>query len=675
MRRLLLIASHIEFVVLITVLLILALGVPEVLANSVKPLPILGNNGQEIGLYKRILSRPGAIVTTAPTSTTVVETPPPFSTFYVFDEKNTGSSKYFQVGPNVSTPPTGWIPKDGAIDWPNNLTLAFNEPTVRDRVLFFETIASASLLVSDDAEMNRRSEALLNKAKERKLAPYDGVMAIESDDFVHWSDRFYIMPVLDFVVQTTPETSSGKKKYNRKTLVKTAAIPVADTSKDSLSKTCGEPQKAAIVFVIDTTLSMQPYIDRTLRMVEKIIKTIVDAGLEDRVSFGLVGFRDKPAHGADVDYPFKVFQQLNPKDSPKKFLSVLAKLTAAKQSTEGFGEDGLRGILAAANMDWSPYGSGWIVYISDASMRTPILDNDGKKRSIESIGRELWETKQVAIASFHLQTPEAKRAENIKIAQEQLEKLKVGASKSLPYFGILNGDIGTFGVDIDRRVDQIIRELKMETAQLAGSSHSGDPISEIGYAQRLIWLGKCEDNKPPSVAEGWIADSAIGAKVNRSRNLRAFEPRILLARKEMDQLAEALAAVREAADKGSGGPGAFFNRIGGLLGLSISDPGLVSTIGKGGKRSKSVAKKYDVLGDFLPSFLLRTPYQSDFLTITQADWVGTSAIARRDWKDKIDVAISTLRIYFNKPESELYKLHPSAAPSEWVYPILLSDLP
>ena len=50
--------------------------------------------------------------------------------------------------------------------------------------------------------------------------------------------------------------------------------------------------KTAICFVIDTTISMKPYINRTREAVQRIYDAITDAGLADKVAFGLVGFRN-----------------------------------------------------------------------------------------------------------------------------------------------------------------------------------------------------------------------------------------------------------------------------------------------------------------------------------------------------------------------------------------------
>jgi len=639
-------------------------------ALKAAPRPILNERGEEIGLFERVLSRPDAVLVERPGSSAILESPKPFTAYYVFDSVEQSDAAYLQVGPNAQGAPTGWVLQSSSINWPNNLTLAFNEPVVRDRVLFFESAAGPAYLLSDQSKTDARSHDLLERADGGNLRPFDGVLAVESRDFVHWSDKFYLMPVLDFVAGGKQE----KPKKRRPVIVETAAIPVIDATSVS-SGACAGPQRSAIVFVIDTTLSMQPYIDRTLEMVEDIVVKISTSGLEERVSFALIGFRDKPAPGKNVEYQKKVFAPSGPFVGPADFPELLATMRAAKEETAGFSENGLGGLLAAADLDWSPYRSNWIVYISDASMKTPIIDDRGEKRSVDFIASYLWDTKKIAVASFHLRTPAAKRIGNVSIAEGQFKKLAVGAAESLPYFGIEKGDIDAFGKDIEERADKIVELVTADTKTLAEKSKTKDPIAEIGYAQRLVWLGECSSEGAPDIARGWVADTAAGRSVDKSRQLAAFEPRVLLNRQQMNRIAEALGAVRDAARKGSDSPETFFRRIASVLGLSISDPSLVSTVGSSGNRSDSVASEYDQLGDFLPSYLSRTPYRSDFLTITQDQWVRMSARSRSNWLSRIEAAISTLRIYYNKPESDLYKLHPDAQPSEWFYPVLLSDIP
>ena len=123
--------------------------------------------------------------------------------------------------------PTGWLLEDMTIAWSTNLTLAFNEPVNRDQSIFFESPAGPAYLLSDKTKMDARSGELIGRAAKGTLRPFDGVLALESKDFVHWSDQFYLMPVLDFVVQEPTGPVTGERTpVLVETAVKNATLPL-----------------------------------------------------------------------------------------------------------------------------------------------------------------------------------------------------------------------------------------------------------------------------------------------------------------------------------------------------------------------------------------------------------------------------------------------------------------
>ena len=75
-------------------------------------------------------------------------------------------------------------------------------------------------------------------------------------------------------------------------LLQVSSVPLA-TAKPAVQKVV-QPAKparsfrSAVVFVIDSTLSMDPYIDRTREAVRKIYDTITQEQLTGDVSFGLI---------------------------------------------------------------------------------------------------------------------------------------------------------------------------------------------------------------------------------------------------------------------------------------------------------------------------------------------------------------------------------------------------
>src|SRR3546814_10174021 len=53
--------------------------------------------------------------------------------------------------------------------------------------------------------------------------------------------------------------------------------------------------RSGVVFVVDASSSMQPYIDRTRQAMSEVFDRIEAAKLNDKVRFGMVAYRDDPA--------------------------------------------------------------------------------------------------------------------------------------------------------------------------------------------------------------------------------------------------------------------------------------------------------------------------------------------------------------------------------------------
>ena len=388
----------------------------------------------------------------------------------------------------------------------------------------------------------------------------------------------------------------------------------------------------------------------------------------------LVGYRDKPALNQNVQYRSHTFQSLDPNNDPSLFVSQLQQVSAADQSTKGFNEDGLIGVLTAAEMDWDPYQMRWIILVTDAGVRDPTVDESGTKWGLQAVANKLWDEKNIGLMALHLATPDAKTKGNATGAQRQLEHLSRWATTTSAYVRIEDGDIGAFGSVIDTRVDEVIQQLQLTTAQLQQQAAQGSAVAEIGLAQKLIWLGACNGTHAPDTVEGWIVDKALGTPAADSGNRYAFEPRILLTRVQMNELAKTLNSIVETAKSTLDSPVNFFGELALALGVASSDGNLINSGVVKGRLAESVGAINNI-GDVLPAYLARLPYRSDFLTLDQAAWASMAPQQIRPWIHRVEAAIDTLRVHYNKTEQELFKLHPAATSGEWVYPVLLSDLP
>ena len=618
-------------------------------------------DGRDLGIKRRLVSKPGAKVINAPGSNDTKDSPKPFSTHYIFDVRTVDGKVYFEVGP-PGRQPTGWIAASDAIEWPNNVTLAFNAPIQRLPVAFFRSQAAARLASESAGEASIAAVSARSARGVRNIS--DGVLAIEGAH-ADWRKGFYLMPVLQFA----PIVSEASPAETRSMMVKTAGVPLAPPEQ---AARCGEKPSIGVVFVIDSTKSMGPYITRTAEAVQTMAQKIRSSNMGDRVSFGLVAFRGEKGAGGDVGYLTKVFQQLDARSGASDFASVVSQVEAATSSTRTFSEDALAGVLEAQGMDWSRFQARWIVVITDASPQEATVDADGVRVDIPGVASSLWDKDKIGLMALHLQTPEAKRAGDIAKATERLRKLATADNAGVAYYPVDGGDVGEFGRQIDIATKGMLEDIDISLGQLQAKTGQGDALRDIGYAQRVVWLGRCEDASPPAV-EGWILDRAVFPEGATSEAERvAFVPRILLTRLQLDQLVQSLSAVLDASTASpEAGADIFFEGIASRLALAATDPGQLPGGASGVQEN---AGKEGSLGDMLPAYLSVIPYKPDFLTLTRREWDALSPQRKDQFRQSLRFRVDNLKAIYNDPDV-WFSLHDQSDRLEQVTPVLLRLFP
>lgn len=166
---------------------------------------------------------------------------------------------------------------------------------------------------------------------------------------------------------------------------------------------------AAVVFVIDSTISMDPYIDRTKEAIEKVYSQIEKDHLLDKVKFGLVAFRSNITAVPALEYDSKMFVNPNDVKDGKDFLNKVKELRQAKVSSSRFDEDAYAGVMQALDdVDWTKFGARYIVLITDAGALTADDPLSSTKLDAEQLRQEAA-YRGVAIYALHLKTPSGKK--------------------------------------------------------------------------------------------------------------------------------------------------------------------------------------------------------------------------------------------------------------------------
>ena len=608
-------------------------------------------------LYQRVLTTPECVLKASPVASQG-ERVPAFTRYSVSERTPEG---YLKVGPDLTDKTVGYIDGKCAIDWKMQMALMFTNPAGRERAVIFENMDQLDAIINAE-EPASLVTPLYDSLKNSGRA--EGVVAQEPETFVDYQKQFYLLPILESM-----ESMFYDGFYVRE--LKIASVTDAVQAEGTGTKAASNQAaitafKAAVVFVIDSSISMQPYIDRTKRGVEAIYKKLEAAGLQDSVSFGLVSFRSNTDAVPGLEYTSKLFVNPGEVNNAADFAARVKDLNQAKVSSALFDEDAYSGMATALkDINWSQFGGRYIVLITDAGaieganeLSTTGLDAAQLRLEAEHQG--------AAIYTLHLLTKAGKN--NHAKAKAQYEDLSFNSILQKPlYYAVNAGDVKEFGTRIDELATSIASQVRLssEGKIAAGSaaaapenSMAGDTL-KLGYAMQLRYLGSVTGSTPPSFLEGYLADRDL-----LSHDKPTATPVVLLTKAQLSDLKDVVSGVMESANTGLLSPDAMFNSIKSLAASLGRDPARLSQ-----KESFTIAES-GLLGEYLDDL----PYKSAIANIDEASW---AAMGPQEQDALIRSLESKLQYYqvMNDDLDRWVDLSEGADKSESVYPVPLEALP
>ena len=383
-------------------------------------------------LYQRVITHPGARLSAAPGQDGATPVPG-FTPFYVYARQQVGGREWLEVSPSSNgADMRGWLAADAVSRWDKALTLLFADRMGRDPALFFRKFEDLNTLVRSEDMRSSLDRLLAAKGAGSQLA------AMEPHDVSVPRDQFYLMPVFEF--------SDEYEQHNLRLLKVGIINPGTMPGAQAAPQRAEVPQRftAGVAFIVDTTISMKPYIEQTKKFIRDAYGALSRSRIADDVSFGVVAYRNSTKHDARLEYVATV---------AAPFASVRARATAergvdlmdeAKVSTHAFNEDAFAGIKAAVDeLDWSPYAVKVAVMVTDAGA----IRNDAPLSSTGFTEREMADLlgqKGIRLVVIHLHTAQGKR-HNLPatISQyRQLTAVQDGRVKSA-YIGLPVKDAGS----------------------------------------------------------------------------------------------------------------------------------------------------------------------------------------------------------------------------------------
>ncbi|MEJ2590160.1 MAG: VWA domain-containing protein, partial [Candidatus Thiodiazotropha sp.] len=447
------------------------------------------------------------------------------------------------------------------------------------------------------------------------------------------------------------------------------------------------PFRSAVVFVIDSTLSMDPYIDRTREAVRKIYDTITKEQLTGDVSFGLIAFRDNvQAAAPGLEYLTRTYVGLEHGQSAESFFNNVASLKAATVSSRDFVEDSYAGVKEAiTGIDWSGQDARYVVLITDAGPREAGDPLSGTGMSSAAL-RRLAQNKGIALSVLHLLTP-ATMADHAK-AEQHYRDLSYYPGIGSFYFGVKTGNVERFGRVLDALAQQITEQVKLAAmaaagktlaenrqaaeAQPAAEAESPDPLAQfqakvakLGYALRMRYLQQGDKGQIPNVFNAWLVDRDLSDPQRQTLDVR-----VLLTRDQLSDLHGILRQVLETAEEGLISPRNFLNDLKSLAATIARDPEqLGTTTRSSGARAGNLADM-----GFMREYIEDLPYTGEVMNLSLENWQDWPAKDQVEFINRLEEKINYYQVLHDHTDLWV-SLDGGPINGDSVFPIALEMLP
>jgi len=626
-----------------------------------RPLLIPGKHS----LYQRVLSVPGARLASGPGGQAGAELVP-FTALYVYSRNEQGGKEWVEVGMDRYGSRAGWLPGSDCIDWNSGLTAAFRDPQGHDRVLLFKDSDSLRQLAGQrDLQAYQR---VYREALEGKLPEGSPVVAIQPPGYIDIQDDFYLVPIHRY-----EDIYLGNEKAR---LLQVSSVPLSGAPADA-GKAGGTVKRgytAGLVFVIDSTLSMQPYIERTRKAVTTIFDTLKKADLLGQVNFGLVAYRDNLTAAPGLDYLVRTYVDLDEGHDAESFLSRLKSLRDASVSSRDFTEDAYAGVKQAIEqVNWAGHDARYIVLVTDAGARD--ADDPLSSTGLDAgTLRQMAQEKGIAIFVLHLLTG-ATMADHAADAEQYRQLADFPGIGSL-YYGVPTGDVQEFGKVLDALAGQITGQVRMasanralpapvpatDNAQLAELQAR---VAKLGYALRMRYLQKTGGGQVPNVFDAWMLDRDF-----RDPARPTLDIRVLLTRDQLSDLNDVLTQVLGAAEEGLLSPQNFLSELQSLAATATRDPEQL------GATTTTTAGAGSSLADlgYMREYIEDLPYSGEVMSLSLDDWQSWSTQQQLAFLHRLEEKVSYYRALHDHTDLWV-SLDGGPVSGDSVYPVELEMLP
>jgi serine/threonine-protein kinase PpkA len=634
---------------------------------AAKPLLMEGKKS----LYQRVLSIPQARLYEIPVASASSSEIIPFSVLYVYEK----GSEWLKVGYDSFGDSAGWVRRDQAIVWNQALTVSFKDPQDIQRVMMFANKDDLQKLV-DDYDMEGY-QALYDAIVNNEIPENSPVIAIQPEAHLDIRENFYLVPI-----KQHEDVYLGNEQAR---LLQIASVPLDDSEEGAAPATADPVEKrsyrSGIHFVIDSTQSMGPYIDRTREAVARVYSAIEKQGLSNQVSFGLTAYRDNVDEVPDLEYLTRRYVNLQQGVDVRQFFERVNSLNPAAVSSRDFREDAYAGIKSAIEeTDWTEFDARYVILITDAGPRDS-HDALGATRLSAQALRQLAFDKGVSIWVLHLRTP-AEGADH-ESAAALYRQLSFFPGIGDFYYAVRLGEVDEFGNVLEILAKQITQQvlattngvppipIQQQTTQTAETTETApatqlgqlqDRVAKLGNALRMRYLQKKSGQPPPAVFDAWMIDRDF---INPERS--AVDVRVLLTRDQLSDLKYVMQQVLQLAEEGVLSPQNFIDDLKSLAATVSRDPSAVA-----GSTSEGGTNLADM--GYMREYIEDLPYTGEVMGLTLETWEEWSAKVQIEFMHRLESKINYYQALHD--HTDLW-VTPGGGPvnGNSVFPVALELLP
>ena len=610
-----------------------------------------------------------------------VENIPEFVPLFVF-QRTAEQTPLYQVARSEQGPPIGWMRGDDVLEWRQALVAAFTHPgsgeEARQRVLMFRDREMLEQLLESEG----RELAFLELYRRIDAGDIpEAVISKEPESFVDINETFYLLPVVAF---RRMELDGDELRLLRLATAlpgERAAPDDADVLRNPRYRKQaerGRPDPAQIgrlgvdlVFVMDMTRSMQPYIDRTKDAIAAIVRQVAGGEAGRRIRFGLVGFRDDVGKVPELEFVRRNFtpELLGIDD----FLRVLGDdARAATVSSPGYPEDLFAGVEGGLDAAWRENSLHFLVLVGDASGHPPGHEQSSTGLDANMLGA-IAQDRGIHILAIQLLNP--RHPEDQAKAEEQFGRLAaIRGSEESALVQVRTDAEADYQAAVEKiavRVLDTLTRLQQQDLQglddgIPGSdtvpvddgsvpSQADRAMSRVIRSAMVEYLGR--DARPPRDLLVWAAD-----RDPTNPSIRTLEVRLMLTREQLGDLSLALERILEAMHQTRIGSLGFFDALQSLSAQTMKQPDAIV-------RLDSLRQ-----AGLVPRFIEALPYNSEITALDRDSYASMTAEQRADLMRRLTAKLNQYR-KISETVDGWTELQPASAGGRKVYPLQLDFLP